>query len=225
MDLSALSAADLRRWRWCRCIRTRRDLPAGGHTVARHTVMRSLKGFGDRTPREYRSAHEVTLWLLELAEARCFADAGRACRRRSSCRRRGARGPGGVAGCASPPLRGAGEQCWRSTACPFYLAGAARLPLTSYTAQMLATGGLHGQSARRAGRPIRQRPSRRGGAARDRPSANKRRCCRTATVRLAASSTGLSRNISLRLGAQRFTSFRANSAATALRARSSAQGR
>ncbi|WP_201703199.1 type VI secretion system baseplate subunit TssF [Paraburkholderia kirstenboschensis] len=48
------------------------DLPAAGHAVARHTVMRSLTGFGERTACEYRSAHEVTLWPLELTEARYF---------------------------------------------------------------------------------------------------------------------------------------------------------
>jgi len=48
------------------------DLPPGGHKVARHTVLRSLTGFDERTACEYRSAHEVTLWPLELAEARYF---------------------------------------------------------------------------------------------------------------------------------------------------------
>lgn len=48
------------------------DLPPGGHAVARHTVMRSVTGFGERTACEYRSAHEVTLWPLEIAEARYF---------------------------------------------------------------------------------------------------------------------------------------------------------
>ncbi|GAB7535584.1 type VI secretion system baseplate subunit TssF [Burkholderia sp. 3C] len=48
------------------------DLPPAGHAVARHTVMRSLTGFGERTACEYRSAHEVTLLPLELSEARYF---------------------------------------------------------------------------------------------------------------------------------------------------------
>ncbi len=43
-----------------------------GHPVARHTVLRSLIGFGDRTACEYRTAHEVTLWPIELTEARYF---------------------------------------------------------------------------------------------------------------------------------------------------------
>ena len=48
------------------------DLPAAGHPIARHTVMRSLTGFGERTACEYRTAHEVTLWPLAIAEARYF---------------------------------------------------------------------------------------------------------------------------------------------------------
>ncbi|CAB3751108.1 type VI secretion system baseplate subunit TssF [Paraburkholderia humisilvae] len=48
------------------------DLPPAGHAVARHTVLRSLIGFGERTPCEYRTAHEVTLWPLELSEARYY---------------------------------------------------------------------------------------------------------------------------------------------------------
>lgn len=48
------------------------NLPPAGHAVARHTVLRSLTGFGDRTACEYRSAHEVTLWPLTLTEARYF---------------------------------------------------------------------------------------------------------------------------------------------------------
>ncbi|QYD71369.1 type VI secretion system baseplate subunit TssF [Paraburkholderia edwinii] len=51
---------------------TSEDLPPAGYPVARHTVMRSLTGAGERTPCEYRSAHEVVLWPLELAGARYF---------------------------------------------------------------------------------------------------------------------------------------------------------
>jgi len=45
---------------------------ATGHPVARHTLLRSLVGFGDRTACEYRTAHDVTLWPIELSEARYF---------------------------------------------------------------------------------------------------------------------------------------------------------
>jgi type VI secretion system protein ImpG len=51
---------------------TAADLPPAGHAVSRHTVLRSLIGFGERTPCEYRTAHDVTLWPLELTEARYF---------------------------------------------------------------------------------------------------------------------------------------------------------
>jgi type VI secretion system protein ImpG len=51
---------------------TAEDLPPAGHAVARHTVLRSLIGLGERTPCEYRTAHDVTLWPLELNDARYF---------------------------------------------------------------------------------------------------------------------------------------------------------
>lgn len=43
-----------------------------GHTVARHTSLRSQTGRDDRTACEYRTAHDVTLWPLELTEAKYF---------------------------------------------------------------------------------------------------------------------------------------------------------
>ncbi|MBP0590309.1 type VI secretion system baseplate subunit TssF [Paraburkholderia sp. LEh10] len=48
------------------------DLPPAGHPVARHTVLRSLVGFGERTACEYRTAHDVTLWPLAITDARYF---------------------------------------------------------------------------------------------------------------------------------------------------------
>jgi type VI secretion system protein ImpG len=42
---------------------------AAGFTVARGTVLRSRLGRGDQTPCEYRTAHEVTQWPLEVVEA------------------------------------------------------------------------------------------------------------------------------------------------------------
>src|SRR5574337_1929048 len=41
-----------------------------GHTVARHTALRSLIGKDDRTACEYRTAHDVTLWPLEAVDAK-----------------------------------------------------------------------------------------------------------------------------------------------------------
>jgi type VI secretion system protein ImpG len=46
------------------------DIPLSGYAVARHTALRSLIGFGDRTACEYRTAHAVTLWPLLLNEAK-----------------------------------------------------------------------------------------------------------------------------------------------------------
>ncbi|MCX7514322.1 type VI secretion system baseplate subunit TssF [Frateuria sp. STR12] len=43
-----------------------------GHTVARHTALRSVTGRDDRTACEYRTAHDVTLWPIKLTEAKYF---------------------------------------------------------------------------------------------------------------------------------------------------------
>jgi len=47
-----------------------------GFVVARGTSMRSVLGKGDSTACEYRTAHEVTLWPIELAEAKFFTHSG-----------------------------------------------------------------------------------------------------------------------------------------------------
>ncbi len=49
---------------------------ADGFVVPHHTTLRSLLGKGDKTACEYRTAHDVTLWPLELTEARYFGSAG-----------------------------------------------------------------------------------------------------------------------------------------------------
>ena len=43
-----------------------------GHAVARGTALRSLIGRDDRTACEYRTAHDVTLWPLQVTEAKYF---------------------------------------------------------------------------------------------------------------------------------------------------------
>lgn len=43
-----------------------------GYTVARQTALRSQTGKDDRTACEYRTAHDVTLWPLELTGAKYF---------------------------------------------------------------------------------------------------------------------------------------------------------
>jgi type VI secretion system protein ImpG len=47
-----------------------------GYVVPRGTAMRSVLGKGDSTPCEYRTAHDVTMWPVELQEARFFTQAG-----------------------------------------------------------------------------------------------------------------------------------------------------
>ncbi|HEV2609626.1 MAG TPA: type VI secretion system baseplate subunit TssF [Noviherbaspirillum sp.] len=49
---------------------------AAGFKVERGTALRSLLGKGDQTSCEYRTAHEVTMWPVELAEAKYFTYAG-----------------------------------------------------------------------------------------------------------------------------------------------------
>jgi len=45
---------------------------AAGHRVPRHSSLRGQTGPEDRTACEYRTAHEVTLWPLVLAEAKYY---------------------------------------------------------------------------------------------------------------------------------------------------------
>lgn len=49
---------------------------AEGFSVPRETALRSLLGKGDQTSCEYRTAHEVKLWPLELSEAKYFTYSG-----------------------------------------------------------------------------------------------------------------------------------------------------
>ena len=44
-----------------------------GFVIPRNGELRSILGKGEQTPCEYRTAHEVTLWPLELIEAQYFA--------------------------------------------------------------------------------------------------------------------------------------------------------
>jgi type VI secretion system protein ImpG len=49
---------------------------AQGYTVGRGTALHSLLGKDDQTACEFRTAHDVTLWPVELVEARYFACPG-----------------------------------------------------------------------------------------------------------------------------------------------------
>ncbi|MCA9266432.1 MAG: type VI secretion system baseplate subunit TssF [Planctomycetales bacterium] len=58
-------------------VRFHPDLEEGslseGFTLPRHTVLRSHIGKGEQTACEYRTAHDVTLWPIELVEAEYFS--------------------------------------------------------------------------------------------------------------------------------------------------------
>ncbi|MBW3600562.1 MAG: type VI secretion system baseplate subunit TssF, partial [Planctomycetes bacterium] len=58
-------------------VQFRPDLTEGslaeGFPLPRDTVLRSILGKGDQTACEYRTAHDVTLWPLELTEAEYFS--------------------------------------------------------------------------------------------------------------------------------------------------------
>jgi type VI secretion system protein ImpG len=45
---------------------------AAGYTITRGTMLRSTVGQDDRTPCEYRTAHDTHLWPLEIKEAKYF---------------------------------------------------------------------------------------------------------------------------------------------------------
>jgi len=49
---------------------------AQGYHVARGTTLRSILGKGEATACEYRTAHDVTLWPVELTEAKFFTHTG-----------------------------------------------------------------------------------------------------------------------------------------------------
>lgn len=44
-----------------------------GHLIPRQTVLRGMMGRGDQTACEYRTAHDVTIWPLEIVEAGYFS--------------------------------------------------------------------------------------------------------------------------------------------------------
>src|SRR4051812_1957554 len=45
---------------------------ADGFVIPRGTALRSLLGRGEQTPVEYRTAHDTTLWPLQVADARYY---------------------------------------------------------------------------------------------------------------------------------------------------------
>jgi type VI protein secretion system component VasA len=61
-------------------VRLEPDLQEGslvdGYVVPRNTVLRSIRAKGDRTACQYRTAHDVTLWPLELEQVNYYTSAG-----------------------------------------------------------------------------------------------------------------------------------------------------
>jgi len=49
---------------------------ADGHALPRETVLRGTSSRGERTACEYRTAHDLTLWPLEISEVKYFPTAG-----------------------------------------------------------------------------------------------------------------------------------------------------
>lgn len=49
---------------------------ADGFVIPRHTSLRSVTGRGERTACEYRTAHDVTFWPIEVTEAKYYSSAG-----------------------------------------------------------------------------------------------------------------------------------------------------
>lgn len=113
-------------------IRFEPDLTEGslaeGFNIPRGSVLRSLLGKGDQTSCEYRTAHNVTLWPLELFEANYVS------------------GQGAIASLNIPDLpegKAAIRLCLRTTAglnfnqlslnkLPFYIRGSGELPMRIY---------------------------------------------------------------------------------------------
>lgn len=111
---------------------------AQGYSIARNTVLRSVIGHDDRTPCEYRTAHECVLYPLELVEAKYYASAA-------------ALASIGVQ--ASAQARAGLRLTLRSTAgvplsalkldrLPIYLAGADELPSVVYESVFAAGTGF-----------------------------------------------------------------------------------
>ncbi|MCD9033586.1 type VI secretion system baseplate subunit TssF [Luteimonas sp. Y-2-2-4F] len=108
---------------------------AAGHAVPRHTPLRSLLGADERTACEYRTAHALTLWPLELAGAEYLETP-------AALAAAGVEVPGGLAVRAGLRLKlrvgdGLEAAMLALDALPVFLAGADALPKRLYE-QLLA---------------------------------------------------------------------------------------
>jgi type VI secretion system protein ImpG len=111
---------------------------ADGYTIPRETILRSVIGHDDRTPCEYRTAHECRLWPLQLKEAKYYGTAA---------------GLASIGVSASAATRAGLRLTFRTTAgvplsalqldrLPIYLAGADELPSTLYESVFAAGTGF-----------------------------------------------------------------------------------
>lgn len=107
---------------------------AAGQPVPRHTALRGLLGGDERTACEYRTAHPVTLWPIELMEATYFETP-------AALAAAGVEAPAGTSVRAGLRLRfevraGAQADMLAMDALPVFVAGADELPKRLYE-QML----------------------------------------------------------------------------------------
>ena len=120
---------------------------AAGQAVPRHTALRSLLGADERTACEYRTAHPVSLWPIELVEAGYFETP-------AALAAAGIEAPAGTTVRAGLRLRfevraGAQADALAMDSLPVFLAGADELPKRLYE-QIL--GDAEGYLLRAAGK-------------------------------------------------------------------------
>ena len=120
---------------------------ADGFTVPRGSVMKTLLGKGEQTPCEYRTAHDVTLWPLDLADAEYIGST-------AAVSALGVTELQGVRAAIRLRLRSAGGLTFDKLALdtlPLYLRGSNELPVQIYE-QLIAN--VVGMVVRPATRPI-----------------------------------------------------------------------
>ena len=120
---------------------------ADGFTVPRGSVMKTLLGKGEQTPCEYRTAHDVVLWPLELADAEYIGST-------AAVSALGVTELQGVRAAIRLRIRSAGGLNFDKLALdtlPLYLRGSNELPVQIYE-QLIAN--VVGMVVRPATRPI-----------------------------------------------------------------------
>lgn len=118
---------------------------AQGHLVPRDTLLRSVGGHDDRTPCEYRTAHDCVLYPLELIEAKYYSSA-------TGLAAIGVQGASNARAGLRLTLRstaGVPLSALQLDRLPIYLAGADELPSSVYENVLAAGAGfvLRGRGA------------------------------------------------------------------------------